>query len=97
MHLSVSDFVRKLLQRRDVIEDIDTATMGAYNDVVIARMDQDVVNANSRKTRHKLLPLCATIQRNEEAKLGTNVKQVLVFGILANNIDCAKRRKVVDD
>ena len=40
---------RELLQRRDVIEDVDASTVSADDQVVIARVNQNVVNANRRQ------------------------------------------------
>ena len=40
---------RELLQRRDVVRDPDAAAVGRDDQIVVARMDQDVVGAHRRE------------------------------------------------
>ncbi len=88
---------RELLQRRDVVGDPDAAPVRRDDQVVVARMDQDVVDARRRKVVHELLPLLAAVERDEQPELGADVEQVPVLRILAHDLDVAERRQVAGD
>ena len=62
--------------------------------IVVARMDQDVVDARGRQVVHELLPALAAVERDEQAELRADVEQILVLRILAHDLDVAERRQV---
>ena len=57
--------------------------------IVVARMDQDVVDAHGRQPVHEPLPRLAAVERDVDAVLGAEVQQVAVLRILADHVDVA--------
>ena len=79
------DHRRHLLQRTDV-HDIDRASMRARNQLVVTRMDLQVVHRHRGQAGHELLPARASIHRHERTDVGTKEQQVRVHGILPDHV-----------
>jgi hypothetical protein len=62
-HLRESLARRELLQRTDVVRNPDSTRVSGDDEVAVARMDQDVVDARRRQVVHELLPLPAAVER----------------------------------
>ncbi len=88
---------RELLQRRDVVGDVDAASVRRHDQVAVARVHEDVVGAYGGIVGHELLPLLAAVERNVQAELGADVEQILVLRILADDLYVAERRQVARD
>ena len=71
--------------------------MRGDDQVAITRVDQDVVNADARQTRHKALPGLAAIERDVEAELGPDEEQVGVFEVFPQSVDIALLRQIAGD
>src|SRR4029079_16232949 len=54
----------QLLQGADVVKDVDSATVRAYHQIVLTRVNDQIVDANSRQAGHEFFPLLAAVDRN---------------------------------
>src|SRR5207302_894686 len=52
----------KLLQRADVVADVNAAAVSADDEIVVAWMHEDVVDAHARQAGHEFLPFLAAVQ-----------------------------------
>src|SRR5215468_990020 len=86
----------QLLQRSDVVNDPNAAPVRGRDQVVVARVDQQVVHTHGRQTGHELFPLGAAIDRNEDAELGSDKEQVLVLRVLADDVNVTDRQVAYD-
>ncbi len=84
---------RELLQRRDIVRDPHAAPVRRDDQIVVARMDQDVVRADRRVVVHELLPGLAAVERDGQPELRSHVEQVLVLRVLADDLDVAGLRQ----
>src|SRR5262249_40040848 len=87
----------QLLQGAHVVENIDAASVRTDNQIVIAGVNDDVVDPDSGHSGHELFPLFAAVDRDEETKLSARIQQVLVLGVLTDHVDVADRRQVAAD
>ena len=71
--------------------------MRGDNQVVVTRVDEDVVGAHRRIVAHEFLPLPAAVERDEQPELGPGIQQVPVLRILANHLDVPVRRQIAGD
>ena len=90
-------FRRELLQRRHVVRDPHAATVCCDDQIVLARMDENVVGPHGRVVAHELLPLFAAGQRDEQSEFGSDVQEILVLRIFANHLYVPERRQIVRD
>src|SRR6185369_10552059 len=86
---------RELLQRGDVIKNIDTTSVSSDNQITVTRMDQDVINSDGWHTRHQWLPFATTVERNKEPKFSAHKQEILTLGVFGNNVDRSPRGEVV--
>src|SRR5882672_8534115 len=70
--------------------------MRADDQVVIARMNQKIVNPNGRQAGHERLPLRSPVQRNKEPVFGAYKQQILVLWIFADDVYVSVRWKIAD-
>ena len=88
--------VSQLLQRRDVVEDVDAAAVRSDDEIVVTRVDEDVIDTDRRQAVHEPLPLLAAVQRDVERVLGAEVEEVAVLRILPDHVDVAFREVARD-
>src|SRR5687768_5807843 len=60
-------------------------------------MDQDVVDADRRHTRHERLPNLAAVLRDKQTKLCADVQQILILRILLDDVDVPPLRQIIND
>ena len=59
--------------------------MGAEDQVIVARMDCNVVHGHRWEVPSESVPLAAAVERNVSAKLRSHEKQVLPLWMFADN------------
>ena len=97
VHVLRLQLLRPLLQRRDVVRYPDAPAVRGDNQVVVTRVNEDVVGAHRRIVAHEFLPLPAAVERDEQPELGPGIQQVPVLRILANHLDVPVRRQIAGD
>src|SRR5574341_980085 len=75
----------QLFKRRDVVEDPDRAAVSAEDEVVVARMDDDVVHRHGGEIHFDARPGAAAVEAGEGAVLGADKKQIGAARVLAND------------
>ena len=78
-----------LFEGCDVIEYPDRAAVGAQDKVVIAWMDQDVVNRHGRQVEFDLRPVSTLVPRGKKSKFSADKQEVGVPGMFADHVDDA--------
>ena len=63
--------------------------MRGDDQLMISRMNDQIVNGNSRQSSTQAMPSPAAVPRNEQAKLCADVEQILVNGVGANHMNRA--------
>ena len=76
--------LRELLQRGEIVEDVQAASVRGEEQIVLARMDLYVAHRCDRQVAAQRDPVCPTVPRCPHTRLGTHVKQVPVPGILTH-------------
>ncbi len=87
--------VVQLLERRDVVEDPDGAAVGAEDQVVFARVDEDVVHRHGGEIHLYARPGAAAVEAGVGAVFGASEEQVGVARMLADHVDDAVRLRQV--
>ncbi len=76
--------LRLLLQRRDVVEDPDAAAVRGDDHVVVARVNDDLVNRHRRQVRLDAQPAAAAIGADEQPELRSRIQHARVLRILGH-------------
>ena len=80
-----------LAQRRDIVEDPESAAMGGHNQVIA--LHQEVMDRRDGQVQLQRLPGCAVVQREEDAKLSARIEQAPSHRVLAHRMHhCALRQ-----
>ena len=84
-----------LTQRRDVVEDPETAAVRRGDHVVV--LDDEVADRRYRHVQPQRLPVGAIVERYVDGTLGAGKQQALALGIFAHGVDRLAVRNAVDD
>ena len=90
-------FVRELLQRGDVIHDPDAASVCPDDQVVLARLHEQIIDPDGRQAGGEPFPLAPGVHRDEKPEFGSNEQQVRIAGVFLDDVDVARCREVAGD
>ncbi len=88
---------RPLLQRGQVVEDPDAASVRADHQVVRSRLDRQIVDCRRRHVQPQRLPVRAAVERDPYAAVRSSVEDVAVARILTDRPDELIRRQIAGD
>ena len=71
--------------------------MCSDNQIVVAWVNENVIDADARQSRHEFFPFVTAIKRNVKPELSSRIEQVFIFEIFTNHIDSAPAGQVVGD
>src|SRR5579859_6599921 len=88
----------ELLDRRKVIKNPDRPPVRRQHQVVLLRLDLDVIHRHGRKIILQRRPIAAAIPGHPESKLRSRKEQICVSGMLAHHVHrpCRIRYSVAD-
>ena len=89
MQIGCQHVVAHFFERRDIVHDPKRAAVCGQNQIMIARMDLDVVHRNRGQPVLHALPVGSAVEGNEKAKLRSGEQQISIFRILADHMDGA--------
>ena len=81
------DRVGRLAQGRDVVEDPQAAAVRRGDEVVVAGVDEEVVEGDRGHVQAEVGPARARVAAVVDAELGAEEEQVLVDRVLADDVD----------
>ena len=87
---------RHLLERRDV-DDVGAPPVGRHDQVVLARMDDQVRDLDRRHARLERQPALPAVERDVDAPLRPDEEQVGVLPVLDDHVDGLAGRQVAGD
>ena len=73
----------------EVVEDPDRASVRGEDEIVVARMDGDVVDRHRRQVEFQPRPVAALIVRNEQPALRAEEEELRIAEMLADDVDRA--------
>ena len=76
-----------LLVRGDVVENPDATPMRTHDEIILARVDRDVVHGHGGQAVLQAAPARAAVDRHEHADLVAQEQEVRVAGVLADHVD----------
>ncbi len=76
-------------QRGQIVEDPEAAAMRADDQVVVARVDHQIVVERGRQVGAEPRPVAAGVGRDEQRLLGPQKEQVRVAAVFAHDVDRA--------
>ena len=82
---------RELLQRREVVEDEEAASVGRDDEVVEMLLDDQAVHRRVRHAELHRLPVIAVVERHVQRVLGAEVQQAAPDRIFADDVRVAQR------
>ncbi len=77
---------RELLERPDVVQDPDAASVRAGDQVVVARVDDEVVDGHGGQSVHEPVPGASAVERREQRELGAGEQQIGILQILLDDV-----------
>src|ERR1700683_1751539 len=78
--------VFQLLKRPNIIEYPERASICCQDQIVLPRLDLNVVDRDVRETVPQVFPICATIKRDIRSKFGPCKKEIAIIGIFAKAV-----------
>ena len=78
---------RQLRERRQVVENVDAASMRPDDQVVVTRMHDQIVHRHGGKVAAQPAPGCAAVDRRKQPGLGPYEQQVVVLRVLGDDVD----------
>ncbi len=91
------DVVRHLLQRVDLVENPDPATVRAEDEVVVPRMDDEVVERHGREIEAQPTPVGSPVPGVEQPELGSDEQHLRIAGVLPRGAEHSIGGQVADD
>ncbi len=89
MNVAIEHRVIHLLKSGDIVHDPDRTSVCGEDQIVLTRMDENIVDRNCRQIHVKFCPISAAIIRDEQSELGSHEKQICVAVMFANDTDDA--------
>src|SRR5579872_3941939 len=83
--------MRHLFERRNVVQDVNTATISGNHQVMKVALYYRPGEGGMRQTFLERRPAGAVVKRVEKAVAGAGEEQALLVGILGNHPDVAQR------
>ena len=81
------DGVGRLAQGRDVVEDPEAPAVGRGDEVVVARVDEEVVDGDRGHVQRQAGPARAAVAAEEDPEFRAQEEEVLVDRVLADDVD----------
>ena len=88
---------REFLQGVDVVEDPDAAVVSGEDEVIVAWMNDEIVERHPRHVVLELGPMLSAVEGQEQTELGTEIEQVRILRILAQGVERAILRQIALD
>ena len=82
-----------MLQGRDVVHDVQPASVRRNDEIVVARVNSDIANRHRRHVLPDRHPAAASIERYPQPELRPGVQDVLVLRIFADDMGPSRLRR----